>query len=429
MHRAVRNGCVHSNTTNPLDDSDSTVHILFADAFNADYADIVRERGHDCTFAPGLSADDLPTAVSGHDVLVVRSTAVTAETIEAANDLGLIIRAGAGTNTIDTQAAAARGVFVCNVPGRNAIAVAELAFGLVMALDRRIPDNVADLRAGTWNKKRYSEAEGLYGRTVGVVGLGDIGLAFAERAAAFGLQVLGIARKHRAADTVARADRADVAFVDDLATLAATSDILSFHVPLTDGTRGMINEDLLSHVRPGSWIINTSRGEIVDDDALLDALDAKNLRAGLDVFNDEPTSSTGTFDSPLAQHPNVYGTHHIGASTEQAQRAIAAEVVALLDAYGHGDVRNCVNIESQPVGNATLVVRHLDQVGVLSDVLAVLRRCNLNVEQMHNVIFAGRKAAVATIHATGTTPADLTERVAAVDRVLNVTVQVTNGPA
>lgn len=405
------------------------VHILFADAFHPDYADIVRERGHDCTFEPGLSADDLPAAVSGHDVVVVRSTAVTAETIAAANDLGLIIRAGAGTNTIDKEAAAARGIFVCNVPGRNAIAVAELAFGLVMALDRRIPDNVADLRAGTWNKKRYSKAEGLYGRTVGVVGLGDIGLAFAERAAAFGLQVHAVARDNRTADTVARAERAGITFVDDLPTLAATCDILSFHVPLTDRTRGMINEDLLSHVQPGSWIINTSRGEIVDDDALLDALDAKDLRAGLDVFNDEPTSSTGTFDSPLAQHPNVYGTHHIGASTEQAQRAIAAEVVALLDAYGHGDVRNCVNIESQPVGNATLVVRHLDQVGVLSDVLSVLRRCNLNVEQMHNVIFAGRTAAVATIHATGATPADLTEQVAAVDRVLNVTVQVTNGPA
>lgn len=405
------------------------MHILFADAFHPDYAAIVRERGHECTFEPGLSADDLPTAAPGHDVLVVRSTRVTAETIEAANDLGLIIRAGAGTNTIDKQAAAARGIFVCNVPGRNAIAVAELAFGLVMALDRRIPDNVADLRAGTWNKKRYSKAEGLYGRTVGVVGLGDIGLAFSERATAFGLQVRAIAREQRPADTVARAERAGIVFVDDLPTLAATCDILSFHVPLTDGTRGMINEDLLSHMRPGSWIINTSRGEIVDDDALLDALDAKDLRAGLDVFNDEPTSSTGTFDSPLAQHPGVYGTHHIGASTEQAQRAIAAEVVALLDAYEHGDVRNCVNIEAQPVGNATLVVRHLDQVGVLSDVLNVLRGCNLNIEQMHNVIFAGRTAAVATIHATGATPADLTEQVAAVDRVLNVTVQVTGGPA
>lgn len=405
------------------------MHILFADAFHPDYADAVRQRGHACTFEPGLSAEELPTAISDHDVLVVRSTRVTAETIAAAHDLGLIIRAGAGTNTIDKRAAAARGIFVCNVPGRNAIAVAELAFGLMLALDRRIPDNVADLRAGTWNKGRYSQAEGLHGRTVGVVGLGDIGLAFAERAAAFGMRVRAIAREQRPAETAARAAEAGVTFVDDLRTLATSCDILSFHVPLTDGTRGMIDADLLFHMREGGWIINTSRGEIVDDDALLDALDAKDLRAGLDVYNDEPRSSTGRFDSPLARHPNVYGTHHIGASTEQAQRAIAAEVVALLDAYAHGEVRNCVNIESQPVGNATLVVRHLDQVGVLSDVLHVLRGCNLNIEQMRNVIFAGRAAAVATIHATGTTPHDLVERVAAVDRVLHVTVQVTDGPA
>lgn len=405
------------------------MQILFADAFHSDYAAAVRERGHDCTFEPGLSADDLPGAIAGHDVLVVRSTKVTEETIDAADDLGLIIRAGAGTNTIDKRAAAARGIFVCNVPGRNAIAVAELAFGLIMALDRRIPDNVADLRAGIWNKKRYAKAEGLYGRTVGVVGLGDIGLAFAERAAAFGLEVRAVARDDRAPEVLGRAERADITFVDDLRALAATCDILSFHVPLTDGTRGMVDAELLSHVRSGTWIINTSRGEIVDEDALLDALHAKDVRAGLDVYNREPTSSTGTFDSPLAQHPNVYGTHHIGASTEQAQRAIAAEVVVMLEAYARGDVRNCVNIESQPVGNATLVVRHLDQVGVLSDVLNVLRRCNLNIEQMHNVIFAGRTAAVATIHTSGATPADLTEQVAAVDRVLNVTVQTADGAA
>jgi D-3-phosphoglycerate dehydrogenase len=405
------------------------VHILFADASHPRYADAVRQRGHACVFEPSLSAEDLPTAIRDHDVLVVRSTRVTAETIAAADDLGPIIRAGAGTNTIDKRAAAARGIFVCNVPGRNAIAVAELAFGLVMALDRRIPDNVADLRAGTWNKKRYAKAEGLYGRTVGVVGLGDIGLAFAERAAAFGLHVRAVARDQRSPEVIARAARAGIAFVDDLRTLAATCDILSFHVPLTAGTRGMIGADLLSHIRPGAWIINTSRGEIVDEDALLDALDAKDLRAGLDVYNDEPASSAGTFESPLAQHPNVYGTHHIGASTEQAQRAIAAEVVAMLDAYAHGEVRNCVNIESKPVGNATLVVRHLDQVGVLSDVLNVLSGCNLNIEQMHNVIFAGRTAAVATIHTTGPTPDDLTEQVAAVDRVLHVTVQAADGPA
>jgi D-3-phosphoglycerate dehydrogenase len=399
------------------------VHILFADAFHADHAAALKERGHHCTFAPSLTTDDLPAAMQGVDVLVVRSTRVTADTIAAADTLGMIIRAGAGTNTIDTTAAADAGIYVCNVPGRNAIAVAELAFGLIMALDRRIPDNVTDLRAGTWNKKRYATAAGLYGRAIGVIGLGDIGVALAERAAAFGMRVHAIARAGRPPQIVDRAERAGVILVDDLTTLAATCDVLSFHVPLNDDTRGMVNADLLDHVPPGAWIINTSRGEIIDDDALLDAIHDKGLRAGLDVHNGEPPAGTGTFSSPLAQHPNVYGTHHIGASTAQAQEAIAAEVVAMLDAYEHGEIRNCVNIESHPVGNATLIVRHLDEVGVLSDVLNLLRQCDLNIEQMTNTIFTGRTAAVATIHTSGTTPDDLADRLNAVDRVLHASVR------
>lgn len=401
------------------------MRILFADTFHPQYRDAVLALGHDCTFRPDLSADDLAGHLPGQDVLVVRSTKVTADAIAAADDLALIIRAGAGTNTIDKTAAAERGIYVCNVPGRNAIAVAELAFGLVMALDRRIPDNVADLRAGRWNKKRYSVAEGLYGRSVGVVGLGDIGLAFAERASAFGLRVHAIARPDRPADARARANRAALTWVDDLPELARTCDILSFHVPLTDGTRGMVNRSLLEHVRPGTWIINTSRGEIIDDEALLAALDDKDVRAGLDVYNDEPSSSTGTFESTLAAHPNVYGTHHIGASTEQAQRAIAAEVVAMLDDYASGEIRNCVNIVDQPLGTATVVVRHLDEVGVLSEVLDVLRRHNLNVEQMRNSIFAGRCAAVATIHLSGVPPDDLDRRLNAIPRVIHARVQRT----
>lgn len=401
------------------------MRILFADTFHPQYQDAVVAGGHDCSFRPDLTADDLPSHITGHDALVVRSTRVTAATIAAADDLGLIIRAGAGTNTIDKRAAADRGIYVCNVPGRNAIAVAELALGLIVALDRQIADNVADLRAGRWNKKRYSQARGLYGRSVGVVGLGDVGLAFAERAAALGMRVHAIAKPNRSAQTRTRADRGGVIYVNGLKKLAATCDILSFHVPLTDGTRGMVNRSLLAAVRPGSWIINTSRGEIVDDEALLEALDGKQLRAGLDVYNNEPHSPTGTIDSPLASHPRVYGTHHIGASTEQAQAAIAAEVVDMLEAYVRGQIRNCVNIEAQPLGSATLIVRHRDEVGVLSDVLGVLRQHNLNVEQMQNAIFSGGSAAVATIHTTGATPADLAERLNAVSRVIHAQVRPT----
>ena len=136
-------------------------------------------------------------------------------------------------------------------------------------------------------------------------------------------------------------------YVDDLPTLARTCDVLSFHVPASAKTRGMVDREFLDHVRPGAIILNTSRGEIIDEDALIEAMDTKQIRAGLDVYRDEPGQSTGQIDSRLARHPNVYGTHHIGASTEQAQQAIAEEVVRMLDAYQSGEVLHCVNLDPE----------------------------------------------------------------------------------
>jgi D-3-phosphoglycerate dehydrogenase len=182
----------------------------------------------------------------------------------------------------------------------------------------------------------------------------------------------------------------------------------------------MVDAELLGHLPDGAWVINTSRGGIVDEQALLTALDDKQLRAGIDVWPDEPDAKQAAWDSPLARHPRVYGTHHIGASTDQAQRAIAAEVVAMLTAYEAGEVRSSVNVETRPLGTATLVVRHLDQVGVLSDVLAVLKRCELNVEQMDNTVLAGAEAAVATIRTAGTVPDGLVDQLLAIDEVLGV---------
>lgn len=396
------------------------MRVLFADAFHEDHLDEVVALGHDCDVLPGLDTDELARAVVGADVLVVRSTRVTADVLAAADRLGLIVRAGAGTNTIDTDAAAARGIYVCNVPGRNAIAVAELAFALIAALDRSIADNVADLREQRWDKRRFSQARGLHGRSLGIVGLGDVGLALAERAAAFGMRVHAVAKPDRDPVTTARAEAVSTTFVEDLTTLAASVDVLSLHVPLNDSTRGMVDADLLGHVRPGTWIINTSRGEVVDEDALLAALDDRDLRAGIDVWCGEPGSSTGTFASALARHPRVYGTHHIGASTDQAQAAIAAEVVDMLAAYERGEVRNCVNLAAQPLGTATLVVRHLDEVGVLSDVLAELKAHDINVEQMDNTVLAGGRAAVATIHTAGELPDGVVDLLSRIDEVLHV---------
>jgi D-3-phosphoglycerate dehydrogenase / 2-oxoglutarate reductase len=326
--------------------------VLVADKFPETFLTGLAERGHEPVYRPQASAEELPDGLTGVEVLVVRSTRVTREAVDAADTLRLVIRGGSGTNTIDVDAAAARDVYVCNVPGRNAVAVAELAVGLLLALDRHIPDNVADLRAGRWDKKRYAQAHGVLGRRIGVVGLGHVGLAFAERAAALGAQVYAVTRPDRPEETLERAERIGITFTDTLDSLAETCDVLSFHVPATEATRGLIGPRLLDRVAPGTILLNTARGELVDEQALLDAMDRKGVRAGIDVFAGEPGSSTGAIDSVLARHPNVYGTHHIGASTEQAQEAIAAEVLRMVEAFESGEVLHCVNPRTPATGSA-----------------------------------------------------------------------------
>lgn len=397
--------------------------ILFADKFQQQYLGEIERLGHDYALRPELKGGDLPAEIGGYDALIVRSTPVTRETVEAGGRLSLIVRAGAGTNTIDKQAAADRGICVCNVPGKNAIAVAELTLGLILALDRNIPDNVMDLRRGQWNKKRYSEAEGLQGRTIGVVGAGEIGLAVAERAHAFGLAVHALHKPDRRPDAQARLAAVHTNYVASLPELAERCDILTFHVPAGPDTRGLIGRELLARVKPGAVIINTARGEIVDEAALIEAMDEKGVRAGLDVYADEPAAGQGEFRAAIAQHPNVYGTHHIGASTEQAQNAIAAEVVRVLEAFDAGTVLHCVNLETRALGAFTLSVRHYDKVGVLAQVFDVLRNANINVEQMQNQIFAGGHAACATMQVSGPVTSDVLARLESIEDVISLSVK------
>ena len=393
--------------------------ILVADSLPGQTITDLEARGHRCVVEPALGTSDLPGRIPGFDVLVVRSTKVSAEVFAVADRLALVIRAGAGTNTIDTGAAASRGVLVANVPGRNSAAVAELAMGLLLAIDRRIPDNVVDLRAGRWAKATYSEATGLLGSTLGIIGLGSIGLCLAERAAAFGIKVQAL-RKPRSAETEARAAELGITMCEDLPELLSTSDIVSLHLPASADTRHLVDADFLGHLRPGSILLNTSRGEVVDEAALLAALDDGSIRAGLDVYADEPGSGTAEWTSALARHPNVVGTHHIGASTQQAQLATAAGVVEIVDAFNEGEARNCVNLAPSRLGSMTLTVRHLDQPGVLARVLDLLSVARLNVEHMENRVFRGGDAAVASIDVAGSVPDDLVDQLSAVPQVLGV---------
>jgi D-3-phosphoglycerate dehydrogenase len=240
-------------------------------------------------------------------------------------------------------------VLVANVPGRNAIAVAELTMGLLLAVDRAIPDNTSELRAGHWDKKRFGAvARGLFGRRLGIVGMGNIGLAVAQRAAAFGMPLVTLAKESRPAETKRLIADLGVELVPDLLTLAAEVDALTLHVPLTPETRAMVGPSVLEALQPGI-LVNTSRADVVDTDALLACLDAGRLRAGLDVFPDEPGSGAAEWHSRLAAHPAVVGTHHVGASTEQAQDAVTAGVVEILTAFERGELLNVVNPHARSV--------------------------------------------------------------------------------
>ena len=319
------------------------MRILVADTLPTRFGAAMRSAGHDCVVDPGLTAETLPAAVGDIDVLVVRSTKVTAETLSATDTLRLVVRAGSGTNTIDSEEATRRTVLVANVPGRNSVAVAELTMGLLLAVDRAIPDNTSELRAAHWDKKRFSAVgRGLFGRRLGIVGLGNVGLAVAERAAAFGVSLLAQEKPARSPEALQRVDQLGIELVPDLLTLASRVDVLTLHVPLASETRGMVGADALDVLQPGI-LLNTSRAEVVDNDALLARLDAGVLRAGLDVFPEEPGSGTAEWHSRLAAHPAVVGTHHIGASTEQAQEAVAAGVVEIISAFEKGRLLNVVN--------------------------------------------------------------------------------------
>ncbi len=367
---------------------------LIADAFPEPYLKQIKELGVEVEYKPKLKSEELRAHIGDSNILVVRSTEVKADCITSAKALTMIIRAGAGVNTIDIASANERGIYVTNCPGKNSIAVAELAMGLLLALDRRIADNVIDLRAGKWNKGEYSKADGIFGKTLGLIGVGQIGREMIPRAKAFGLRVIGWSRSL----TREKAAALGIDFAGTVQDLVTQCDILSVHVALKPETKGLINRSIIEMMKPGTIFINTSRAEVVDEGALAEAAAAGRIRVGSDVFIGEPEDKTGTFTSKLASLPNVYGTHHIGASTEQAQNAVAEETVAIIREYiRQGTVRNWVNRAKKTAATWQLVVRHYDKPGVLANILGDLKASNINVEEMENVVFDGGKTACATI--------------------------------
>jgi D-3-phosphoglycerate dehydrogenase len=394
------------------------MRVLIADEFEQSGRDKLHDLGCEVSFKPSLKAETLPEEIAAWrpDVLVVRSTQVTEAALNA-GALKLVVRAGAGYNTIDVAAASRRGIYVSNCPGKNSIAVAELAFGLILALDRRIADNVVALRQHQWNKKEFSKAKGLYGRTLGLIGLGKIGREVAQRAHAFGLRVVGWSRSL----TPEAARQMGVEHKQSPVEVAAEADIVSVHLAFNAQTRGLIGGDFFASMKPGAFFINTARAEVVDQAALAKTVCEKKIRAGLDVFAKEPTGGMGAFEDEIASLDLVYGTHHIGASTEQAQEAIAAETVRIIQTFQEsGHVPNVVNMARSTPATCALVVRHLDRPGVLASVLDAISGARINVQEMENVVFEGAQAAVARINLETEPGAEVLEKAGANKDVLEI---------
>ncbi len=398
--------------------------VLIADKFEESGIDELRREGCEVIADLSLTGDSLRKAIVETQcvILIVRSTRVTAAMIEASTDLSLIIRAGAGYNTIDAAAASKQGIPVANCPGKNSVAVAELTIGLILALDRRIVENVNDLRAGRWNKTEYGKSRGLKGRMLGLIGTGQIGRAVIRRALAMEMNVVAYSRS-LTDDTAAELG---VVRCVSSAAVAEKCDILSIHLAATPETKGMISRDTLNRLAPGSYVINTARADVLDYEALDTAVRERNLRVGLDVYPDEPSVGQGEFyHSILKAGGIVYGTHHVGASTEQAQRAIATEAVRIAKLFATtGEVQNCVNLQSKSPAKYLMLVRHYNKVGVLASVLDRISRAQINVEEMTNTMYQGHEAAVAAIRLDDRPNNDVVADISAMqDKVIKVEVK------
>ncbi len=364
--------------------------VLIADKFPDKYVEQIKNQGLEVIYEPTLGENDLPESAKNVDILIVRSTVVNEDTIKASENLNLIIRAGAGVNNINITAANKKGIYVANCPGKNSIAVAELAVGLMVALDRRIADNVMDFKAGKWNKAAYSKADGLAGKTLAIVGYGNIGKEVAKRAQAFGMNIY--------VKDISRVEGYGIKDFSDFDQTLPIADVVSVHLPVTPETKGLFDDKMFGYMKEGAIFINTSRAGVVDEEALIKAVKEKNLRAGLDVFADEPEGKSGEVSSKLQELDNVYVTHHIGASTTQAQNAVAEETVRIImDYISSGVIAHWVNKAKINEHYHQLVVKHFDKPGVLASILDVLRQGNINIEEVENIIFDGGMVACCTL--------------------------------
>jgi len=387
--------------------------VLVADKFPDKYIQQMKDLDLEVIYNAKLGEKDLPEAAKDVDIIIVRSTVVNEETINSGKKLNLIIRAGSGVNNINIAAANKKGIYVTNCPGMNAVAVAELAIGLMIALDRFIPDNVSDFNKGVWNKDKYSKGKGLKGKTLGLIGVGNIGKEVARRALAFEMNVYG--------KDITRIEGVQIKDFSEMDQLLPLCDIVTIHLPATPQTKGLFNKQMFSYMKDGAYLVNTSRQDVIVEDDLLEAIKEKNIRYACDVFKGEPEGKSGEVSSKLMNNPNIYVTHHIGASTEQAQDAVAEETINIIKHYVHsGVIDHWVNRAKITDAHYQLVVKHYDKPGVLAAVLDVIRSGNINIEEIENIIFEGGIAACCTLKLQIAATADMLKKISENVNVISI---------
>ena len=332
----------HADARHPIQPlsspSGTPLKIVVADDLPTSALDLLRAEGWDVDARTGRAPDQLAGDLAQADALVVRSaTKVTAPLIAAAPHLRVIARAGTGVDNVDIAAASARGIVVMNAPGANSISVAELAVALILSLARHVPAADAAMKQGKWEKKKFLGEE-IRDKTLGLAGLGRIGQEVARRAAVFGMRI--IAHDPFISEQVAADLGVELVSLDELFTRA---DYLSLHMPSNEKTRHLVNADRLARARKGIRIVNTARGDLIDEQALADAIEAGQVAgAALDVFQTEPPP-----DPRLQQLPQVVATPHIAASTREGQELVGVETAAALrDFLRDGIIRNAVNFPS-----------------------------------------------------------------------------------
>ncbi len=376
----------------------------------------LRSLASELVYQPHAAGPELREHLADVGVLIVGNNRVSPETVARGKALQMIVRAGAGPGEIAVEEASAQGVFVTHCRDQHAAAVAELTFGLILALDRRIVDNTLALREGRWNRTELGAARGLAGRTLGILGFGTVGRLVARRARVFEMRVL-VWSPTLAAEAHSEPD---VELCNWPRELARQSDVVT--VQATDEERELlVDAEFLKNLPAGALLVHVGHPGAVDEAALADAVQQGRLRAALDVFSTEPASDVARFRSRLCELPGVICTQHIGPLTEQARQAVAGEVVRIVRGFlVSGEVTNCLNVCERSSATWQLVLRLRDHIGVLASILDAVRADGINAQEISSRMFTGAKAGWCTIALTERPSTEALDAIRALPDVLHL---------